>query len=91
MTSKYDKIAVSSPEMFSGSPSWFIPHRTATVFLVIGNIYPENYINNDSKLQRRKMLNVTLSFDHGIIDGAQAARFITLFEEILSSETFIEI
>ncbi len=91
MTNKYGKIAVSSPGMFSSSPSWFIPHGTATVFLVIGNIYSENYIDSDSKLKQREMLNVTLSFDHEIVDGAPAARFVSEFEKILSSGKLMNI
>jgi pyruvate/2-oxoglutarate dehydrogenase complex dihydrolipoamide acyltransferase (E2) component len=91
MTAKYGKIAVSSPGMFSNAPSWFIPHGTATVFLVIGNIYTENHIDDDSKLQKREILNVTLAFDHEIIDGAPASRFSTRFEQILSNGKLMDV
>jgi pyruvate/2-oxoglutarate dehydrogenase complex dihydrolipoamide acyltransferase (E2) component len=91
MADKYGKIAVSSPGMYSNTPSWFIPHGTATVFLVIGNIRTELYLDNDSKMKQREMLNITLSFDHEIIDGAPAARFVTHFEKVLSRGELMKI
>jgi pyruvate/2-oxoglutarate dehydrogenase complex dihydrolipoamide acyltransferase (E2) component len=36
-------------------------------------------------LQERENLCLTFSFDHDIIDGAPAARFMSRFAEILSS------
>jgi pyruvate/2-oxoglutarate dehydrogenase complex dihydrolipoamide acyltransferase (E2) component len=90
MASKYGKIAVSSPGMYSASSTWFIPHGTATVFLVIGSRRGENVLNDEGTPERREFLNVTASFDHEIIDGAPAARFMARFEEILSQGELLE-
>ena len=41
------------------------------------------FINN--KFKPRKILPISLSYDHRVIDGADAARFTKLFSEIISN------
>jgi len=84
MAIRYGKIAVTAVGMFSNSASWFIPHGTATVLLTIGSITKENFLSEDGSVESKEMLHLTASFDHEIIDGAPAARFMARFEEILS-------
>jgi pyruvate/2-oxoglutarate dehydrogenase complex dihydrolipoamide acyltransferase (E2) component len=67
---KYGKLAITSVGMFSKRPYWIIPHGSATILLSIGT----TSIKNNG--QDSKKLHLTVSFDHDIVDGAPAARFI---------------
>lgn len=67
---KYGKLAITSVGMFSKKPIWVIPHGSATILLSVGTMIHEN-INQETKI-----LHLTVSFDHDVIDGAPAARFI---------------
>jgi pyruvate/2-oxoglutarate dehydrogenase complex dihydrolipoamide acyltransferase (E2) component len=37
----------------------------------------------DGRIEAREFLNVTLDFDHDIVDGAPAARFAQQFRELV--------
>jgi len=39
----------------------------------------------DDKIEIREYLNVTISFDHDIVDGAPAARFTQRLKELIES------
>lgn len=87
---KYGKLAITSVGMFTKYPIWLIPHGSATVLLSIGSIY-NKLVLKDDKVENREYLNLTVSFDHDIVDGAPAARFIDdLIEEIQSGSIIIE-
>jgi len=80
---KYGKICITSVGMFSKNPIWVIPHGSATVLLSVGSIIEKN---------KNKYLCLTVSFDHDIIDGAPAARFMNdLIEEIKSGKCIKDI
>lgn len=78
MARKYGKIAVTSVGMFSSQPVWFIPHGTATVLLTVGSIV-NRVVEIEGRFESREHLCLTFSFDHDIIDGAPAARFVSSF------------
>lgn len=76
---------VTSVGMFGAGAGWglgFLPAHTMGI--TIGGISerPE-YI--DGKLEPREFVAVTLTFDHDIIDGAPAARFVNTFKELVES------
>jgi pyruvate/2-oxoglutarate dehydrogenase complex dihydrolipoamide acyltransferase (E2) component len=84
MAKKYGKIAVTAIGMHCKEPIWFIPHGSATVLLTIGSIN-KKVIELDNQFVSREHLCLTVSFDHNIIDGAPAARFMNdLINEIKS-------
>jgi pyruvate/2-oxoglutarate dehydrogenase complex dihydrolipoamide acyltransferase (E2) component len=39
----------------------------------------------DGQIEIRELLNVTVSFDHDIVDGAPAARFTQRFKELIET------
>jgi len=84
MAKRYGKVAVTAVGMFSKTDTWFIPHGTATVLLTIGSISKKQIWRND-QFEAREMLHVTASFDHEIVDGAPAARFLKQFSELVES------
>lgn len=81
---KYGKVAVTAAGMFSNEPVWFLPHGSATILLTIGSII-KRVIKNKDQYEMHEHLCLTASFDHDIIDGAPAARFMNeLISEIKS-------
>ncbi|MDC7222926.1 MAG: 2-oxo acid dehydrogenase subunit E2 [Spirochaetales bacterium] len=67
---KYGKLAITSVGMFSSKPLWVVPHGSATILLSVGTI------TADRQEEGRRILHLTASFDHDVIDGAPAARFM---------------
>ena len=88
---EYGKIAITAVGMFSHNPIWFIPHGSATVLLTIGSIN-NKVVYIDGVLETREHLCLTASFDHDIVDGAPAARFMNdLVEEIKQGKEIIDL
>ena len=82
MARKYGKIGVTAVGMFSREPLWFIPHGSGTVLVTVGSIEQRG---------NREFLCLTVSFDHEVVDGSPAARFMNQFLETLKSAmTFME-
>lgn len=84
MAMSYGKIAVTSVGMFSKEAVWFIPHGSATVLVTVGSI-SKKVVEIDGRYISREHLCLTVSFDHDIVDGAPAARFINDFVKTLKS------
>jgi pyruvate/2-oxoglutarate dehydrogenase complex dihydrolipoamide acyltransferase (E2) component len=78
MAMKYGKVAVTAVGMFSKEAVWFIPHGTATVLITVGSI-SQKVIEIEGKPVTREHLCITASFDHDIVDGAPASRFMNQF------------
>ena len=89
MAKKYGKIAVTAVGMYSREPIWFIPHGTATVLITVGSINNKVIDFNDQYMSREHLC-LTASFDHDIVDGAPAARFMNQFSEIIKSGQLIK-
>lgn len=88
---KYGKIAVTAVGMNSKKPMWFIPHGSATVLLSIGSII-NRLVKMENGVEEKEFLCLTASFDHDLIDGAPAARFMgDLIEEIESARIIDDI
>lgn len=66
--------------MFSREPVWFIPHGSGTVLITVGSI-EKRMVFNGERYEEREFLCLTGSFDHDIVDGAPAARFMNQFLE----------
>ncbi len=84
MAKRYGKVAVTAVGMFSREPVWFIPHGSATALITVGSIEKRMVFNGESH-EEREFLCLTGSFDHAIVDGAPAARFMNQFLETLKS------
>ena len=68
--------AVTAVGMFGESPGFGIAFPTVyTVGLVVGSITERVVMEPDGQTVGREYLQLTLSFDHDIIDGGPAARF----------------
>lgn len=84
LAKRYGKIAVTAVGMFSREPVWFIPHGSGTILITVGSIEQRKVFTGESH-EVREFLCLTGSFDHDIIDGAPAARFMNQFLETLKS------
>ena len=77
-------VVVTSVGMFANGVGWGIPLMGHTLTITIGGIVPRAVMNN-TQLENREHLCLTVSFDHDIVDGAPAARFIQRFKDLVES------
>lgn len=84
MAELYGKVAVTAVGMFSKEAIWCIPHGSATVLVTIGSI-SKKVVEVDGCFVSREHLCLTVSFDHNIVDGAPASRFMNLLIETIKS------
>lgn len=89
MASNYGKIAVTAVGMFSKEAVWFIPHGSTTVLITIGSI-SRKALEIDNQLTMREHLCLTASFDHNIVDGAPASRFMNQFISTIKSGILLQ-
>lgn len=82
-------IMVTSIGMFGQGAGWGIPVATHTLNLTVGGIVARPSLQN-GRLENREHLCLTFSFDHTIIDGAPAARFIQRFRELVECGSGLE-
>jgi pyruvate/2-oxoglutarate dehydrogenase complex dihydrolipoamide acyltransferase (E2) component len=83
-------VVVTSVGMFGKGGGWgigFLP--THTMGLTVGGISQKPGVH-DGKIEVRQYLNLTLAFDHDIVDGAPAARFTRKFTELLETAALLE-
>lgn len=67
-------VSVTAVGMFGQGGGWGIPIPLYTLNLTLGGISWKPAVI-DGQIVPREMLDLTLSFDHDIVDGAPAARF----------------
>ena len=84
MQKKYGLVAVTAIGMFSKYAIWFVPHGGATIMLTVGSIENKPVLV-DGKFENRDYLCLTVSFDHKIVDGAPAIRFMNRLTNLISS------
>ena len=63
---------------------WGIPYVGYSLSVTIGGI-AKKPLAVDNKIEIRECLNLTLSFDHDIIDGAPAARFLARLKDLIEN------
>lgn len=73
-------VAVTSIGMFGKGGGWGLGLANHTLSLIIGGIAEKPGIVN-GQIEIRDFLDLTVSFNHNIVDGAPAARFIQRFKE----------
>lgn len=84
MAKRYGKTGVTAVGMFSNEASWFIPLSGATVLVTVGSIN-KKAVFIDGNPEEREHLCLTVSFDHDIVDGAPAARFVKCLTESIKN------
>ncbi len=90
MAKRYGKVCVTAIGMFSKDAVWFIPHGSATVLITVGGIC-EKIVQIEGDFVAREHLCLTASFDHNIVDGAPAARFMKQFTETIKNGNLLQV
>ena len=77
-------VGMSSIGMFGPEGGWGIPIAPPTLMITVGGIATKpRYVGGS--LQPRKMLDLTISVDHDLVDGAPAARFARRLADLVES------
>ncbi|MGB7210562.1 MAG: 2-oxo acid dehydrogenase subunit E2 [Pyrinomonadaceae bacterium] len=77
-------VYLTSVGMFGKGGGWGIGFSAHTLGITVGGI-GEKRVVIDGQIEIREFLNVTVDFDHDLIDGAPAARFIEKFKELIEN------
>ncbi len=77
-------VGITAVGMFGKGAGWGIPPALPTLMMTVGGI-SEKPVFIDGQIVMRDYLNLTISFDHDIIDGAPAARFTERLKELIES------
>jgi pyruvate/2-oxoglutarate dehydrogenase complex dihydrolipoamide acyltransferase (E2) component len=88
MGKRYGKVAVTAVGMFNKANVWFIPHGSATVVITVGGINSK-LVKEGAEIIEKEHLCLTASFNHDIVDGAPASRFMNQFIETIKSGRFL--
>jgi pyruvate/2-oxoglutarate dehydrogenase complex dihydrolipoamide acyltransferase (E2) component len=77
-------VGVTSVGMFGAGGGWGIPFQVHTLNVVIGGIV-ERAVFVEGRVVPHEFVDLTLSFDHDVVDGAPAARFVARLRELIGS------
>jgi len=78
-------VALTSVGMFGGDHSgWGISATPQPLGLVVGGISWKPAVV-EGRIEPREILNLTVTFDHDIVDGGPAARFVRRLVELIES------
>jgi len=77
-------IMVTAVGMFGQGGGWGIPVANFPLTITLGGIAEKPGVI-DGRIEIRQYLDLTISFDHDVIDGAPAARFTQHLRELIES------
>jgi len=78
-------VFVTSVGMFGkGHSGWGVTTTPHSLSLVVGSICRKPVVV-DERIEPRDILNLTVIFDHDVVDGAPATRFVSRLVELIES------
>lgn len=77
-------VSLSAVGMFGSKNGWGMVTNVHSLSLIVGSITKKPGIVND-RIEIREYLNLTVEFDHEIVDGAPAARFTKELVDLIES------
>jgi pyruvate/2-oxoglutarate dehydrogenase complex dihydrolipoamide acyltransferase (E2) component len=77
-------VGVTAVGMFGQKGGWGLVPMVQSLGLVVGGIAMKPVVIED-RIEPREMLNLTVAFDHDVVDGAPAARFVRRLVELIES------
>jgi hypothetical protein len=77
-------VGVTSVGMFGRKSGWGIANMPHTLSVTVGGIAQKPAVV-DSRIEACEMLSLTVAFDHDVVDGAPAARFVRRLVELIES------
>jgi pyruvate/2-oxoglutarate dehydrogenase complex dihydrolipoamide acyltransferase (E2) component len=78
-------VCVTAVGMFGAGSGWGIAYSAHTLGVIIGGIGAKP-VAVAGRVEIRECLSLTVDFDHDIVDGAPAARFIERFKTLIEGE-----
>ncbi|MFP4619076.1 MAG: 2-oxo acid dehydrogenase subunit E2 [Spirochaetaceae bacterium] len=80
-------VFVTSVSMFSTTPGYIIPYTGGpkAVSLAVGSVSKKPVVKKN-KVQIREIINITAAFNHDLVDGAPAARFINRLRHYIEQD-----
>ena len=75
-------VAVSSVGMFGRGGGWAVSPTNYTLQVTVGGISRKPRLV-DGELATREFLDLTVTFDHDVVDGAPAARFVRRLRDLV--------
>ncbi|HWD81586.1 MAG TPA: 2-oxo acid dehydrogenase subunit E2 [Kribbella sp.] len=83
-------VGVTTVGMFGAGAGWGIAFQLHTLSIVVGGI-ARRPIFFQGVLVEREFLQLTLSLDHDVVDGAPAARFVSRLRSLLTAGDGIQL
>ncbi len=83
-------VLVTAVGMFGSGNAWGIPNPSNTLTVTLGGIAPKAVVV-EGDIRIREILNLTLSVNHDIVDGAPAARFASNLTEHIEAGFGLEV
>ena len=77
-------VGVTAVGMFGKRSGWGLVPMVQSLGLVVGGIARKPAIVDD-RIEPREMLSLTVVFDHDVVDGAPAARFVRRLMELIET------
>lgn len=85
MRKKYmGTVSLSAIGMFGNKAGWGIAPNYHSLGLIVGSITPKPGVV-EGRIEIREYLCLTVSFDHNIIDGAPATRFVRQLTDLIEA------
>jgi hypothetical protein len=81
-------VVITSVGMFFRGPGWGLGMSSHPLGIAVGGMGDKPFAV-DGEVEVRRILDLTLEFDHDIVDGAPAARFARRFVELVESGTLL--
>ena len=75
-------VGVTAVGMFGKRSGWALTRPMHSLHLVVGGIVQKPAVV-DGRIEPREILNLTVAFDHDVVDGAPAARFVGRLVEVI--------
>ena len=85
---KSSPVMVTAVGMFGTGGGWVITMPNFTLNIGVGGISKKPGVHQ-GEIAIREYLDLTLSIDHDVVDGAPAARFVQSFRSLLESEDLL--
>ena len=70
--------------MFGQGGGWGITMPNSTLTVAVGGIAKKPGVVED-RIEIREYLDMTISIDHDVVDGAPMVRFVNYFRELIES------
>lgn len=77
-------VSITAVGMFGEHGGWGLAPVEHTLCLIVGGIARKPAVVQD-RIEPREFVSLTVAFDHEVIDGAPAARFVRRLVELIES------